>query len=92
MDPKQYLSIDMSPSGIDFDFCKSIDLDGHIFLVQCFAKNQNLAQVEQHFSYASENLRGIYSIKLNITQALMCPLVAYILTFRKSIDLGGHIF
>ena len=40
MDPKQYLSIDMSPSDIDFDFCKSIDLGGHIFLVQFFGKKR----------------------------------------------------
>ena len=35
---KHYLSTDMSPSGVDFDFPKSVDLGGHIFLVQFLEK------------------------------------------------------
>ena len=39
-DPKHYPSIDMFPNGVDFDFRKSIDLGGHIFLVQYLEKNR----------------------------------------------------
>ena len=36
--PKYYPSIDVSPTGVDFDFRKSIDLGGHVFLVQYLEK------------------------------------------------------
>ena len=32
-DPKHHPNINISPSGVDFDFRKSIDLGGHVLLV-----------------------------------------------------------
>ena len=38
INPKYYPTIDMFPSGVDFDFRKSIDLGGYIFLVRFLQK------------------------------------------------------
>ena len=42
---KHYQSNDMSPSGLDFDFRKSIDLGGHIFVVHFFGKNRKQLEI-----------------------------------------------
>ena len=42
---KHYPNNDMYPSGLDFDFCKSIDLGGHIFVVHFFGKNRKQLEI-----------------------------------------------
>ena len=42
---KHYPTNDMSPSGLDFDFPKSIDLGGHIFVVHFFGKNRKQLEI-----------------------------------------------
>jgi len=37
--PQEYPTSHMSPHRVDFDFRKSNDLGGHIFLIHVFAKN-----------------------------------------------------
>ena len=83
----------MSPSDVDFDFRKSIDLGGHILLVQFFAKTRkNLAKAELHLSNESENLHTTYSINLKYHTATHMSPSGLDFDFRKSTDLGGHIF
>ena len=78
----------------DFDFRKSIDLGGHIFLAQYFAKTREKKITISCATFVQWiwNLHTTYSINAKHhtgTHMSPCGLDFY---FRTLIDLSGHIF
>ena len=70
----------MSPSGVDFDFRKLIDLDGHIFLMHFYEKNhKKYKKIDKtHWICPMDlkfHMQHILYI-LHITQADICLLTA----------------
>ena len=84
----------MSPNRVDFNFRKSIDLGGHIFLLQFWekiGKNLKLLYVSLDFSSESENLQGIYCKDPKHYPSIDMSPSGVDFDFRKSIDLGGRV-